>query len=299
MSFLEAVNEKYGELSPVQKRIADYMYKYSDEACFYSLREMANALGVTEVTVLRFARKLGFDSYVDMKKNLRDHLQARLLGNETLRPASAHSMTGTRELDHEAMFKEFVANELQVLKNTYSQCGLEQVLTAVSLIRQAGTVYAIGNELAAVGTAYLTRRLMTIGIRVEDLGSQSRALYIDHLIHAGPEDVAVIFSNPGYAKHVVNTVKYLNEKRVPQIVITDKISSPVAAYATVVLTYDNHDLYYYNSVLGFFSLTNLIAYFTAVGSPEDTTRLRNQILEARESIGTISMYKDSRGRDGK
>ena len=115
MSFLEAVNEKYGELSPVQKRIADYMYKYPDEACFYSLREMANALGVTEVTVLRFARKLGFDSYVDMKKNLRDHLQARLLGNETLRPASAHSMTGTRELDHEAMFKEFVANELQVL----------------------------------------------------------------------------------------------------------------------------------------------------------------------------------------
>ena len=173
------------------------------------------------------------------------------------------------------------------------------MLTAVSLIRQAGTVYAIGYELAAVGTAYLTRRLMTIGIRVEDLGSQSRALYIDHLIHAGPEDVAVIFSNPGYAKHVVNTVKYLNEKRVPQIVITDKISSPVAAYATVVLTYDNHDLYYYNSVLGFFSLTNLIAYFTAVGSPEDTTRLRNQILEARESIGTISMYKDSRGRDGK
>lgn len=68
------------------------------------------------MTVLRFARKLGFDSYVDMKKNLRDHLQARLLGNETLRSASAHSMTGTRELDHEAMFKEFVANELQVLK---------------------------------------------------------------------------------------------------------------------------------------------------------------------------------------
>ena len=99
MSFLEAVNEKYGELSPVQKRIADYMYKYPDEACFYSLREMANALGVTEVTVLRFARKLGFDSYVDMKKDLRDHLQARLLGNETLRSASAHSVTGTRELD--------------------------------------------------------------------------------------------------------------------------------------------------------------------------------------------------------
>lgn len=299
MSFLEAVNEKYGELSPVQKRIADYMYKYPDEACFYSLREMANALGVTEVTVLRFARKLGFANYVDMKKDLRDHLQARLLGSEALRSSGASGAAGTRELDYEAMFKEFAANEVRVLENTFSQCRLEQVLTAVSLIRQASMVYAIGNELAAVGSAYLTRRLMTIGIRVEDLGSQSRALYIDHLIHAGPEDVAVVFSNPGYARHVVNTVKYLSEKRVPQIVITDKISSPVATFATVVLTYDNHDLYYYNSVLGFFSLTNLIAYFAAVGSPEETTRLRDQILEARESIGTISMYKDSRGRDGK
>ena len=116
MSFLEAVNEKYGELSPVQKRIADYMYKYPDEACFYSLREMANALGVTEVTVLRFARKLGFDSYVDMKKNLRDHLQARLLGNETLRSASAHSVTGTRELDHEACLRNLWPTSFRCLK---------------------------------------------------------------------------------------------------------------------------------------------------------------------------------------
>lgn len=45
MSFLEAVNEKYGELSPVQKRIADYMYKYPDEACFYSLREWQTPWG--------------------------------------------------------------------------------------------------------------------------------------------------------------------------------------------------------------------------------------------------------------
>ena len=55
MSFLEAVNEKYGELSPVQKRIADYMYKYPDEACFYSLREIANLRTVTSVTPRAFA----------------------------------------------------------------------------------------------------------------------------------------------------------------------------------------------------------------------------------------------------
>ena len=57
MDILEAVTERYETLSPAQKRIADYIFKYPDEVCFYSLKEMSEALGVTEVTILRFAKR--------------------------------------------------------------------------------------------------------------------------------------------------------------------------------------------------------------------------------------------------
>ena len=53
MGILEEVNASYEKLSPVQKRIADFIFKYPDQVCFYSLKELSETLGVTEVTILR------------------------------------------------------------------------------------------------------------------------------------------------------------------------------------------------------------------------------------------------------
>ena len=38
MGILEEVNASYEKLSPVQKRIADLIFKYPDQVCFYSLK---------------------------------------------------------------------------------------------------------------------------------------------------------------------------------------------------------------------------------------------------------------------
>lgn len=294
MGFLEAVNEKYEELSPIQKRIADYMFKYPDEVCFLSLKEMAAALGVTEVTVLRFGKKIGFNSFVELKKHLREHLQTRLAVGDGLNRIADHIGTGADAADKESMYKRFVENEIHVLKNTYAQNSLEHVLSAVSIIKQAKMVYVIGNELGMEAAAYLTRRLLTIGIKAVDLGCVSRTVYIDYVSHIGQEDAVIIFSNPGYAKHLVNTARYLEKKHIPQIVITDKNSAPAAAYATITLTYDNHDLFFYNSVLGFFSMASLLTYFAALHDAEGTNRLRGHISEAREAIGSISVVQDKK-----
>lgn len=64
MGILEEVNASYEKLSPVQKRIADFIFKYPDQVCFYSLKELSETLGVTEVTILRFTKKIGVQSFV-------------------------------------------------------------------------------------------------------------------------------------------------------------------------------------------------------------------------------------------
>ncbi|MBQ2105618.1 MAG: MurR/RpiR family transcriptional regulator, partial [Lachnospiraceae bacterium] len=68
MNFLEEIRGKYDTLSTVQKRIADYLFTYPEEVCFQSLKEVSESLGVTEVTVLRFAKKVGVGSFVELKK---------------------------------------------------------------------------------------------------------------------------------------------------------------------------------------------------------------------------------------
>ena len=292
MGIFEEVRERYEGLSPVQKRIADYIFKYPDQVCFYSLKELSESLGVTEVTILRFVKKIGLDSFVELKHSLREHLQAKISPGDFLNRVS-DDVGGRREegLDREDQFRQFVENEIRVLENTYRKLDVERVFDAVSMIRQARTVYVAGTELVTGLCSYLTRRLLTVGIMAVDLSNMSRAIYNNYASHIGPEDVVIIFSAPGYAKYIVNTARYLAKKYVPQIIVTDRPTAPAAAYGTTVLFCDNHDLFFYNSILGYLSVANLLVYFTALEDPEETNRLRGQLSEAREAIGTEEVLR--------
>ena len=288
MNFLEEIRGKYDTLSTVQKRIADYLFTYPEEVCFQSLKEVSESLGVTEVTVLRFAKKIGVGSFVELKKRMKEYLHSRLdIEKVPVRIVGRVGVSVDESNDKEYLYKRFVDNEIAVLKNTYPKNQLERILNAVSLIKQARNVYVIGNELGTAAAGYLTRRLLTIGVHAVDLSAVTRAIYNNYIAQVGTEDVIIMFSTPGYAKYLVNTTKYLEKKNVPQIVITDKESAPVASCATEIIVCDNHDLYFYNSVIGFFSISNALAYFTAMHDLEETTRLRSELAEAREMIGYV------------
>ncbi|MCI9569469.1 MAG: MurR/RpiR family transcriptional regulator [Lachnospiraceae bacterium] len=287
MNIFEEVYEKYETLSTTQQRIADYMFTYPDEVCFLSLKDLSETLGVTEVTILRFVKKAGFASFVDLKKRLREHLQARLGRSETWGKEPGHQKKyEIHDLDKEVLLQKFIANEHNVIQNTYSRISLEQIQEASSIIKQAQSVYVVGSEITSSLSMFFTRRLMTVGIRTMDLGNISRALYSNYMCHINPEDAVVIFSTPGYPKFIHNTARYLLKRHVPMILVTDKLSAPAAAHATVVLSCDNHDLFYYNSILGMTSAAGLLAYFVAMHDAEDTKRLRSRLAGTREEIGS-------------
>ena len=293
MGILEEVNASYEKLSPVQKRIADFIFKYPDQVCFYSLKELSETLGVTEVTILRFTKKIGVQSFVEMKNRLREHLQTRLVHGDGLNRIADH-VGGIRFGDHdkEEMFQEFVANEKNVIAKTFEQVSLKDILSAVAIIRQSRKIYVVGSELVTGLCAYTTRRLLTLGLETLDLSNLSRALYNNYLAHATPEDCAIIFSAPGYAKHIVNTARYLDKKKIPQIAITDQRTSPIAAYGTTVFTCNNHDLFFYNSVMGYMSVANALIYFAAMDNPEETNKRRGSLSEVRSAIGSTDFVKD-------
>lgn len=285
MFFLEEVHEKYDKFSPVQKRIADFIMKNPEKVCFCSLKELAAYVGVTEVTILRFVKNVGSCSFVQMKQNMREHMQTRFLGWGTANTDSEGERT---DAEQELLLKKFIANEIGILENTYRTISTNRIAKAVSILKKAKVVYVVGHELASQASSYLARRLLTIGIKAIDLGCVSHAIYIDHMNYLGPDDAVIILSIPGHFQFVVNTVHFLAKKKVPHIVITDSEEAPVAEKADAVLTFDNTDLFFYNSILGMFSVANMLTYCTAMENPKETNLLRTSLSETTEEIGGIS-----------
>ena len=58
-------------LTKTQKIIAEYVLDNASEACFMTSTEIALKLGVSESSVIRFSRTIGFDGFMDFQKALR------------------------------------------------------------------------------------------------------------------------------------------------------------------------------------------------------------------------------------
>ena len=59
--------------------IANYILENSSDACFMTSTEIAMKLGVSESSVIRFSRSLGFSGFMDFQKALRKDYQDKVL----------------------------------------------------------------------------------------------------------------------------------------------------------------------------------------------------------------------------
>lgn len=88
VDFSQLISENYNKLTKSEKNIADFMRQNQDEAAFLSAGEIALRLNLSEATMVRFARTLGFNSYPAMRAVLQETFRRRVTHSARLhRPA--------------------------------------------------------------------------------------------------------------------------------------------------------------------------------------------------------------------
>ena len=144
--FSQIVSECYNELTKSEKRIADYIRKNQDESAFLSAAELAERLELSEATLVRFARTLGFPSYPTM----RDVLQ------ETFRRRVTHSARLKGRLDELResgdIYERLVISEMDYLTQALETVDRKGLQHAVDLLheRKKVFVYGVGPSVSLV-----------------------------------------------------------------------------------------------------------------------------------------------------
>lgn len=69
---------KRAKLTKTSRLIGEYMLDHETDACFMTSTEIAAELDVSEASVIRFARALGYSGYMDFQKSLRKSHTERL-----------------------------------------------------------------------------------------------------------------------------------------------------------------------------------------------------------------------------
>jgi DNA-binding MurR/RpiR family transcriptional regulator len=222
------VSEHYPQLTKSEKRIADYIRKNQDESAFLSAAELAERLGLSEATLVRFARTLDFSSYPAMREVLQ----------ETFRRRVTHSVRLRGRLDdlREAgdIFERLIVSEIDYLTLALESVDRESFQRAAKMVQAKDRVYVFGVGPSAALVEYMTLRLRRFGRQVVPLITAGRE-FLEPLLSITDQDLLIVICFFDVSPALKLLLDYANEIHCPVIMITDTLGDIAGDKADVVL----------------------------------------------------------------
>lgn len=281
MTVVEIINENYSELSKTQKRIADFVIQNTETMCFLSLKELAETIGTTEVTIINFCKKIGYDSFNSFKKDVQKYIQM------VLSPSSKIVNAITDIEDKDKQLLEIIKSDLDALNSTLQGINIVDVKKSVEILKKATKIYVVGEDMSEVVADLLVLRIEMLGLDVEKFKLNSYDRMSIQMLGVKPTDVFIIISFPTYSKKPIVLSEYLREKGNQIICITDKTTSPVAIRSKIIFTCATETPIFYNSMTSPISLSNILVSALALEMKEVAIRNKDCINEVEEYFREI------------
>jgi DNA-binding MurR/RpiR family transcriptional regulator len=229
IDFSQIISDNYKNLTKSEKRIANYLRKNQEESAFLSAGEIADRLGLSEATLVRFARTLGFSSYPAMRTVLQEAFRHRVTHSTRLRSR----LDDLREAGD--IFDRLVVSEIDYLTLSLETIERQSLNRAVEMIRSRKRIFIFGVGPSVSLVNLMEIRLGRFGWQVVPLTTAGREM-LQPLLLMTDQDLlfAICFFDISGALQLI--LDYANEIKCPVIILTDTLGSIIGDKADVVLS---------------------------------------------------------------
>ena len=213
----------YPSLKTALRKVADVILRQPEMAIYASVNELAAVAGVSEATVMRFCRTLGFKGFQDFKISL---------AREMVIPAARHHEATVEGEAGGAVRKVFQTNGA-ALEDTLEIVKVEAMQEAAQLLLHARQIMVIGVGGSESAVKYTGNRLLLLGLKAFIFTDFYLMLLAASLL--SQEDVVLAISNLGTTREILETVDIARERKARVIGITNNSLSPLARSSSPAL----------------------------------------------------------------
>jgi RpiR family carbohydrate utilization transcriptional regulator len=206
----------YPSLKTALRKVADVILRQPEMAIYASVNEVAAMAAVSEATVMRFCRILGFKGFQDFKI---------ALAREMVIPSPRLPEEVVGE-DDAALVRKVFQTSGAALQDTLEILEIGAMREAAQLLLQARQVMVVGVGGSGPAVAYAGNRFLLLGLKAY--------MYTDFYLmlmavsQLSREDVVLAISNLGTTREIVETVGIAREKGARVMCITNNSLSPLA-----------------------------------------------------------------------
>lgn len=284
----ERLQQGLNNFAPGQGRIAHLLLTDPEGTAMRSLGENAQAAGVHESSLVRFAKTLGLTGYPALVRLCREHItdQAHLVrrfdsalqGATTASPASAITALA-----------QAAQQDQRNIAETFGRIEPEDWERAVVLLAEAPALHIIGLRKCLPVAELLAYLLHLVRNRVYHLNPPAAGL-IDQLREFNQDDVFIAISIRRYTSATVSAAAEAHRRGLKIIALTDNPSSPLARFADTVFYVDGDSPHMLRSITAFIALAQALASAVALHLG---ARSRSQLLVDEELLDAFGVYTDT------
>lgn len=216
--------EKYNSLRKSETKVADIILEHPEAAIHFSVSELAEQAGVSDPTVIRFCRSLGFKGFQDFKIYL---AQSIIPGIRNI-----HETVNQGENVPDLVRKVFDANTaaIQSTLGTLDFASIDEAIKELSNARRI-MFFGLGNSAVVAKDAY--HKFFRIGIPCEWFEDSHMAMMAASIMKPG--EVLVVISHSGSTTDIVDVLEVASKAGARSIAIVSHHKSPVSGKADYTL----------------------------------------------------------------
>jgi DNA-binding MurR/RpiR family transcriptional regulator len=217
-------------LTPIHRRMGEYVLANLFRAATMRIDELADAVGSSVATANRFARALGFDGYPSFRGALVRGFEATLAPVERLRSAQESPASGDELL---AASLEQAAVNLRLTRDAIDGAAAD---AAVEAILTARRVFVLGSGASAFLAGLMEHGLLPYHDNVQSLAMVGGPTHAARrLFSAGKGDLVIGIAFPRYVDDTVQLARQAASLGARVLALTDNVNSPLGQFADLTL----------------------------------------------------------------
>ena len=233
---LQLIRDNYPDFNETNRKISDFILHNLEIATFSSLAEISKKVGVSDATLVRFARELGYKGFTELREDLVDYIR------QIIYPTQKASILEGK--DKHPLIDLVLKKDIEYISKTMSNIYKQDFDTLVEFILSANRIYCMGWGISSFLAEYLSFSLQLLSLNAVSVIRERRPL-VQQILFIDEDDLLITFDQLLYSEEVLEAVEYVYNKNMGTklVTVTNEHLAQIVQYSDLnfVLDMSGHE----------------------------------------------------------
>lgn len=216
------------KLTASQDKILEYLLGHPDDVAYMSSGQLAESLGMSNATIVRFCQHIGFKGYMDLQRHIRQEIKTRLSVPQRVQKQP------TNILETRDFLQTVLKSDQENLATTAQMLSSDLFEQLVTDIHSRQEIWVLGLRSCYGAAHYFSTNLRFLSRRVNLISLDAGTVWSQIQPGLNPDALLISLSFPRYCRQTIEIAELFHEAGASIAAITDSEISPLGKLGDLV-----------------------------------------------------------------